>query len=442
MQKWIDGNWFKILYFILAAFSFNSLIAGRSWMTFFSATVMAGGIILLLWRCLHLREYRNMPYLAGCILFWLSYLLSSTMNISYGITGNLKALLWMAFQFCLLYCGRRHQDSAKREFRALEWLLLLYPGIQALISLLMLVFSYSGAAVERGMYIGVQLGRLWGSYSDPNYGAVLAVVSVIFSAAALLKGNRTGWLKRLHFFNIWLQYFYVVFSYSRTGQICLLLGAACLFWFWCRRMESSRLCKMMVGACVLILCLGGGLVREGYNRLHVTVYAAAETDSEDALHREEELSEDITNGRLSIWKDGIAVWRTSPVYGVSYRNIASYLQENLPDSYMANRAVPLNTFHNVLMDVLVSQGIAGIVLFLGLAFFMARKVIRILRDMGKGFGPEELALAAALLVIGCGAMFLSDILYINSPTAVLFWWCMGGILAGKEKYRFPGRTMI
>jgi len=433
MRKWIDGSWFKILYFMLTAFSFNSLTAGRNWMTFFSAAVMAGGIVLLLWRCLHLGEYRNMPYLTGCILFWLSYWLSSVMNASYGITGNLKALLWMAFQFCLLYGSRQRQDSAKREFQVLEWLLLLYPGIQALISLFMLAVSYSDAAVERGMYIGVQLGRLWGSYSDPNYGAVLAVVSIVFSVAVLLKGNRAGWLKRLHFLNILLQYLYVVFSYSRTGQICLLIGAACLFLFWCRHREGSRFFKMIVGVCVLVICLGGGLVREGYNQLHITVYAAAETESQDALHREEELSEDITNGRLSIWKDGINLWKTSPVHGVSYRNIAAYVQANLPDSYMANRAVPLNTFHNVLMDVLVSQGLLGIVLFLGLAVLMIRKAILVIWNRGKEFGPEELAPAVTLLVISGGAMFLSDILYINSPTAVLFWWCLGGTLVRKGK---------
>ena len=38
----------------------------------------------------------------------------------------------------------------------------------------------------------------------------------------------------------------------------------------------------------------------------------------------------------------------------------------------------------------------------------------------------------ALFVILCGAMFVSDIFYINTPTAAVFWYLLGHALAPEK----------
>lgn len=60
------------------------------------------------------------------------------------------------------------------------------------------------------------------------------------------------------------------------------------------------------------------------NRIELPAEAEPEESQKAPLHREEELEDDISNGRFSVWKDGIELWETSPVVGISYRNISAY----------------------------------------------------------------------------------------------------------------------
>ena len=109
-----------------------------------------------------------MPGLLLWILFFSSYALSSLLNASYGIRENLEAMVWLGLQLFVLYPHR--QDDVEKGWKAEErfsMVIVLYTTVQALVSLAMLSVGYGGVDSERGMYIGLQLGRLWGSYSDP-----------------------------------------------------------------------------------------------------------------------------------------------------------------------------------------------------------------------------------------------------------------------------------
>ena len=179
------------------------------------------------------------------------------------------------------------------------------------------------------------------------------------------------------------------------------------------------------------------------NRMDLPAEAEPEESQKAPLHREEELEDDISNGRFSVWKDGIELWETSPVVGISYRNISAYAQKNLPDCYILNKEVALNTFHNLFVDVLVSQGLAGILILLGVLVAILRSSIRGCRRLKAGklqTRDQAALLGAALLPIMIGALFLSDILYMNSPSSVLFWillgsWCrMMREPEGENKY--------
>ncbi len=441
MKRSLDFGWFPVAYFLLAALSFNSLTAGRAFMTPLTWMIFFWGTVLLIYRLWNFRCYFSFPLLFGCFLFWLSYGISAMINFSYGVTGNLKALFWLGMELFILYPSSILLSRGERRIRMerLKKVLYLYTGVQAVISLGMLLLGYQGISVERGMYLGIQLGRLWGSYSDPNYGALLAISALVLMLGDLQEKKGEGWRKFLSI-DIFLQYFYLVFSYSRGGQICLLAATFLLFFFWGKDARATRKKKILVGILVLFFCLPGpGIIRNVYNAVYAktNVYAAEISQEEeqketDLLHREAELSQDITNGRLSIWTDGIEIWKDNPVFGISYRNVSAYLEENYSDSYMNQKEVSLNTFHNLFMDVLVSQGIMGILLLCAMIMVLFWRQRKILFSLSREEKRQWIFFAVAAITIALGAMFVSDIFYINSPTSVLF-WCILGYLAVFDK---------
>ncbi len=454
-QRADAGGWFACAYFLLAAFSFNSLTAGRPWMAWAIRGVALAGCLLLLWEACHWKRFRGLPL--GILLpaFWLSYGLAAWSTREYGLVENGEAMLWMALQFALVYGLSWRENGAGGTVRFCR-LVAVYAAGQAGIGLAMLAVDYSGADAARGVYIGIQEGRLWGAYSDPNYGAILSVVAILCALYLMEQGEKR---RGLWMAGAVLCYLHLVFSYSRSGQVCLAVAAVLAFGCFQRRIPGRS--RKLLAAVLLFLALVPAfpLLRQGYNWLHPPVYAAEEMGTGTAgaaaeagteageipagtegaaqesgvLHREEGLSEDFSNGRFAIWQDGLAIWREHPVLGISYRNVVPYMEENMPDAYMVTRENILNTFHNVLVDVTVSQGTLGLVLFLAAAALAVRCLVRQVRGGRDGEEPDafrRLFPGLVVITVAVGAMFVSDILYVNTPTAVAFWFFLGRLMAG------------
>lgn len=136
-----------------------------------------------------------------------------------------------------------------------------------------------------------------------------------------------------------------------------------------------------------------------------------------------DLSEAST-GRFSIWASAIDVFESSPLVGVTHRNILAYAQDVMPDTFIAQAGY--TTMHNILFDVLVSQGVVGFVLFAIMVAFGVRSVASFLRQT-KGGDMQSAALVGILAAICIAAMFYTEILYINSPSSIIFWIVMGAV---------------
>ena len=145
------------------------------------------------------------------------------------------------------------------------------------------------------------------------------------------------------------------------------------------------------------------------------------------VFREDIQNGDLTNGRIEIWKEGLLIWKDNPVFGISYRNIAVYVREKLPDGYMTTRENELNTFHNMFVDILVGQGLPGELIALAMAVVIMSRAAAFFRNDGGEAGSARLwscVPAVLVLTIGLSSLALTEIFYINTPTAVLFWCCL------------------
>ena len=77
---------------------------------------------------------------------------------------------------------------------------------------------------------------------------------------------------------------------------------------------------------------------------------------------------------------------------------------------------------------------------MGLALFIAlgawAGIVAIKAVQKNLYGKENIFYIMAfsvLLAALCGSMFVSDLVYVNSPTATIFWYLLGVILIKPEK---------
>lgn len=69
--------------------------------------------------------------------------------------------------------------------------------------------------------------------------------------------------------------------------------------------------------------------------------------------------------RLSDYNEGIRIWKESPLIGIGYNRIR-YEKEKTPETFDANHAGA--SFHSSFLVILVTGGIIGLVLFLGILY--------------------------------------------------------------------------
>lgn len=136
---------FKISYLCLAFATFISIIYISPIQPILVKLTLVLGLFVILVRIINWKKYRKMPCLILMIFFCLSFLLSTFMNRQYGMTDNLKWILWTGIQFFALYVCDLDRDTEKyrKEFNILSHLMIIVTSVSAVTSLVMMVQSYS-----------------------------------------------------------------------------------------------------------------------------------------------------------------------------------------------------------------------------------------------------------------------------------------------------------
>ena len=127
--------------------------------------------------------------------------------------------------------------------------------------------------------------------------------------------------------------------------------------------------------------------------------------------------------RFHMWETAFQIWRDHPLFGIGVRNFGEYYSLYAPDGY-AGRA--FSQTHNLFLQVLCEQGIAGFLLFLAVLVVLFREGLRSLR---RAPGPF-----AAYLGLGCCAACIGGLangmtVYLFAPQEFAFlFWLFGGVM--------------
>jgi O-antigen ligase len=176
----------------------------------------------------------------------------------------------------------------------------------------------------------------------------------------------------------------VLLTGSRAGLIILLL--ACTYPALCllRRTKHSQL-----GIVIAVLCMA------------CTIHYVSPKVS---FHRfatiGEELSRGDLNGRGTVWKNGLQLFRENPVFGIGAGGFSGSVSGNLRIAA-----------HNTYLEVLVEHGIVGLLVFLGIVFGLLWRT--------KKFPAEERMLWR--VVIGAWMLLVMTLSWENREYTWLIW---------------------
>ena len=146
MGYFTSGLIFKIIYLILVLVSFSSILLYIPYLknVLVAASVLLGGIVLL-YRVIHIRRFLKMKYIWLLIAFIGSYGISMLLNLKYGFLEPLQAMVWMVFQYFILFLKDPEQprEQTEKEFRIISWVYLIYMLCASILSFLQLLFNHS-----------------------------------------------------------------------------------------------------------------------------------------------------------------------------------------------------------------------------------------------------------------------------------------------------------
>lgn len=472
---------FSILFLTVGFLQASSLTFGKPIISFIQWPAVALGCLIILERLINFKHYLNTRGIILLFIFALSYAASSIWTIRYGWYENVRYLVFMVFQFGILYATDVEDDEKSVSKRLLICFNYYLIGT-AVLSLLSFIFMFANCSAtfypEAGAegpiyYIGFMNGRLFGAYWDPNIAATMAAVAVMISAYFIIKTKNIP-LRIIYILSAILQVLYIAFSGSRTGQLSLIAGTlifvvplAIKHRFFDNKILQSLVATAVIIMSVTLSCFAPRLAREGYNAiLHMKTQSSIlppnnsmqnpdhnnkneankdDTSSipDDVFNRGYDMSEDISNRRFDIWKSAVEIFKTSPVLGVSRANILPYVDDNLPDSYLVtNDHMRFDSMHNMYFEILASQGALGFITFFAFIVCIIAGIIKYFKYLWKHENFMMLVLILSVIASVCmSTLVMAEIVYVTSPASIIFWIALGSLAHSISKKKAENKKL-
>jgi O-antigen ligase len=415
----------------------------------FNIVGLAGGIILLIEVVQIILRKKPFDYDILLVLFLIIFGISILLNYKYNFFANVKNFAWSALFLLTIYSVAKNKNTQENFFVKFQTILVSFGFIMSLISLGMFVFNYSYITPLENKTNPLRLGfienRLFGAYADPNYAAVMAVVVIVFSLYLLLYKCKNVLFKVLLIINIILQIFYIGLSGSRNGLVVLLaITAVYTFFnvFYSKReaIQKNILSRVIIGVIAAGLASSVMFLAVDVSKRALSVVPDVfpahkiisknnssnnkQTDEPVDLSREDIAgSGDISNMRFTLWKSGIEVFKTSPLFGVAPKSIHDYAQKEVPNTYLAKTHLAV---HNAYLNVLVCTGIFGALAALA---FLGKNAYNVIKYafMNNIKNNRFLYYMLAVLALAISGLFHNEIFFMTTSSPLVFWVFLAGL---------------
>ena len=410
----------------------------------FSSVAIFGAFVLLfdLFTRRIMLTSKNVFWLLG---FLLVCIISSIINVKYGLYGNIKNAVWLAISFFFFFFldKERSLDEVKKEIKYVSNVLIAVWFAACSVSLTMFLF-------QMGYYVDVYPnsfsrqgfieGRLFGIFEDPNFAAVVAIIVIILSIFNLFTiSNRL--LKAFYIISIIINFLYVVLSGSRTAEVAFAVTVLISSYFILKKKDNLRKVNLIIKQvimvitsliCSAILLLSISITRKGLSyipsfidspftktgNLENRIKKPVDTTREDIGN-----GADISNCRFKIWVSALELFKSKPIFGTSPRNMRIYAKTEFPHGFIAKRSYAV---HNAYIDVLTSTGIVGATCILVFFLKYLYDIFKYLFSSCKSDNYYIVLFNVSIVsTVAVAALFLSEIFFVNTIGVLMFWSNLG-----------------
>ena len=307
-------------------------------------------------------------------------------------------------------------ETDKFLYRISKWCIAVFCTINT-VSLLILIlhllgfpdfpgaFAYSSMVTTSNHDGQYQFYGLYEWMTDGSYRTVTALVLGLFLY------SRRQLKPALYYLNLVTAVSYLLLAKARSGLLCLIPIALYGIFFVLQKWKNRKFAKTVL---LSLLVLGAIAIAIKAGPKLYTLRVLRTTD----VYAFESQMNSITNGRFMMWEAGIQVGMEKPVFGWGW----AYLPAKLVEMTFNDAGISL---HNILVNVFVFSGFAGLISLL--VFFFA-SIVRFWRNRHLIASTKS---GWLLILVLCGwiqSMLQPGILGENSHIESIYFWIAYGYL--------------
>lgn len=443
-----DSIYFKVVFCVWQLI--HLIAAAQLYTGKVAPIIIVWGLLILIKNVFIDKNLGEKRYRYCLYLFLASYVLTIIINIKLNFIGNAKTFIWLLLLMFVIFITDKQKDinDVKNDIDTIAKVVTKTTFIMSIVSLLMFCFRmsfwiprYDGSKIPQGYFAA----RLWGIFIDPNQACAVAIISILLSVIII---RRKAMSKIFCITNIITQYCFLILTGSRGGEIAFLFSGICLVYIFFNKNNYYKFIKInpiRVIALVLTGIVLSGVVVLSFRQtrkiltvIPKTLYkietsiSGVTSEAEDEDGEEEELNittdradvggENFSNGRIELWIDGMRLSKHSPILGFGDRNIKIKAAELTPGSTLEKKVV-----HNGFIHMIIAGGWVAFAIMLLFIIMVLSKSIKIF-FANKVYDEEIFVFDLLEVIIGVLliiTMLLTEIFYMNSFAAVMFWLFMG-----------------
>ncbi len=340
------------------------------------------------------------PALSLGIFTFIVYCMSYKPSNNYSPSLQLKLYTYLIITMILSIPFSYYRRASLMDFltysSVIMFLFLFYRIVNTLQYLYKLLFAYCLGAAIYTVYIlkfgsfmddRVTFGEMFDSNDIAYY-----VISLLFFNILFIAKNNKYYIRIMACFNMAIGVIVVLKTGSRGGLVALMSAAAYLSLANLRTIKFSLFWKIVVMMVALFSLQYLSIDSDRYKTI-------LDLKSDYNITGEE--------GRVSIWKIGLRLMSTHPLFGIGYNRFPEGVGHDREARGLAS--AKWHTAHNSLIQVGAETGVAGFILFAALSI----NACTIFWRVAKNAKSEDLAKLAEISKLGfighmINIMFLSQ----------------------------------
>ncbi len=436
---------------------------------FWNIAGVAVNVLLFIWSAIILvdlfflkKDMRKIRHGVLLVIFLALGLYTSVFHIDGNFAENIVMLYHAAICFFLFY-GMHSESNPEKRKQEIDRILKLMVFLTTIFSVLglLIVFLAPTGRIYLGSYVlGIMDNRFTGLYTNPNLAAFSSVIGIV-CCHILYKRNPVSACKKkciprmVSILCVAANLLSLLLSDSNSS---LVFGVSyVVVYLFCRFYQKSNgysfkktvlrggallLCGVLIAGFALMFRMISQTAVTGFvntvSQIHVSQQSTSENQTASAaektsvqnieIGRTEEY--EISSGRIDSLKKSMVLFRKFPLLGVGKGNIILYGERYMLDGFT------YSDLHNGFLTILISDGIAGFVIFMLFLSLVGFRLLRCFR-YNRGRDLKEIpALIAAVTAYCIFGLFEKAVLFDITFMVVIFWMLLGHTSALLAEYEW------